>query len=239
MLKTFSKVKTWYKVHKWLSVFVGVFLIAWLISGILMILPDRWFVDVPENKSVPIDYSTLTVSPAVAVEVATNSIENSPDIWQVNLKVILDTPVYQIIMNDGSWKYVDAQVGEIFKMTPSIAEQIVRVQFGLDEVIALDADRMTAHDISYPFGPLPVYKVAVSAKPDTYYIVQEDGSRIFKSTWLTRARTVVTSLHDFSTLNLILNQDRVRKALLLVISMLAIATAIIGYCLALPRRQRR
>ena len=56
-----------YKVHKWVAVTVGVFFLMWLISGIVMILPNRVYRPVPGRKLAPVDYRDVTVSPAEAL----------------------------------------------------------------------------------------------------------------------------------------------------------------------------
>jgi hypothetical protein len=238
MLKTLTKIKTWYKVHKWISIFVGVFFLAWLVSGILMILPGRWFGSEPNTGPISVDYNEMVISPAEAVGIATNDLTGNNKVQMVSLKVILDNLIYEVDLTGGVTKLVDANSGEIFVMTPAIAEKIVRRDFSL-ETPSLRIEKLKERNRNYPNGPLPVFQISAEDKPGTYYFVPSDGSSSFRSTWLTRARAAVVSLHDFSVLNLIVNQNRVRKVLLLVVSLLAIVTSIVGYYLALPRRISR
>ena len=55
------------RVHRWIFIFMGVFMLVWLVSGVVMALPYYWFTG-PSGDSGPVlDYNTVTLSPADAI----------------------------------------------------------------------------------------------------------------------------------------------------------------------------
>ena len=98
--------------------------------------------------------------------------------------------------------------------------------------------KLDQYSLAYRHGGLPAFRVESQNDSSTCYFVSSVDGRIFRSTLFTRMRSAVISLHNFSTLELITDSDRVRKLLLLAVSGIALVGTLIGYYMALPHGRR-
>jgi hypothetical protein len=233
------KVKTWHQIHKYLAIFAGLFLLAWTVSGIVMMLPVEWFEPTAMTTPERIDYSGAMISPAVAVERLEEKLGAPVEVITLELKTIQGRPIYDIIAANVGSKLIDATTGAPFQVTQKVAEQIAR------EAIASQAEiqstvRIKEHNISYPFGPLPVFRIAFSDRPGMYYYVTTQDGVISQSNWLTRVRSAVVSLHTFEPVQLLTDKTGVRQGLLVVTAAVGVLVALTGYYIAiLPAMRRR
>lgn len=115
-----------YKVHKWIAVVVGVFFLVWLISGIVMILPPLFPGPPRQQNPAALDFREVTVSPAQAVGNLAKSLGSYPEVNRVTLRRIGDALAYEVSVESGISHLIDARSGEVFTITPEIAEQIAR-----------------------------------------------------------------------------------------------------------------
>ncbi|UCH61455.1 MAG: hypothetical protein JSV61_08210, partial [Anaerolineales bacterium] len=92
------KRKTWHLIHKWISIFVGVFFLIWTVSGVVMMLPGRWFApSILEVAQLP-DYRSASLSPAEAVTALEASLGDSINVSWAGLKQVKETIVYEIYL---------------------------------------------------------------------------------------------------------------------------------------------
>jgi hypothetical protein len=221
--------KTWYSLHKWLAVGVGIFILTWTISGIVMVLPSRWFgTPEPEEALVIPKYRNASVSPAQAVVALEKELNLSVDLSEITMRQVLDRVVYEISYPDGGAHLIDATSGELFRITPEVAEQIARRNHGGQAQI-FSLERLNEHNLIYPFGPLPVYQVVFEDDRSAYYYVRVRNGAVERSTGLTRLRNLITSLHTFEPVKLISNRDTLRKGLLVITGLIAVGVGITGY----------
>ena len=90
-------------------------------------------------------------------------------------------------------------------------------------------------ELTYPWGPLPVYRVVVAEDPSTlYYFSVRDGT-VSRSDRESRIRNAVASLHTLDPIKLLIEREAFRKGLLIVASLIGIAAVCTGYALALKR----
>lgn len=226
--------RTMYKVHKWLAVTVGVFFLVWLISGIVMILPP--LLPGPAQTRTPLNFQEITVSPGEAVAGLAKVLGKLPRVDSVSVKRIRDTLVYHIIVKSGDSHLIDARSGEVFTITPEIAEQIAR-DYVPAEARIVQIQHVNSYNYAYQWGPLPAHRIVFDNDRSTaYYVSSRDGT-VRHSDRETRIRGAITSLHTFQPLKLITRRAAVRKGLLLLLSVLGIMVAGTGYYLALPRRR--
>jgi hypothetical protein len=236
------KVKTWHQIHKYLAIFAGLFLLAWTVSGIVMMLPMAWFEPTPIPTPERIDYSGAMISPAVAVERLEDKLGTPVEVITLELKTIQGRPVYDIIAANVGSKLIDAMTGAPYQVTQKVAEQIARGAVASQAEIQSTVG-IKEHNISYPFGPLPVFRIVFADRPGVYYYVTTQDGVISQSNWLTRVRSAVVNLHTFEPLMLLTDKTGVRQGLLVVTAAAGVLVALTGYYIAilpaLRRRQRK
>jgi uncharacterized iron-regulated membrane protein len=226
--------RTIYKLHKWIAVTVGAFILLWLISGIVMVLPKR-FPPPSRQAPAPLDLREITISPAEAVVTLSKVLGSSPEVGQMTLRRLGNSVVYEISAKPGGSHFVDARSGEIFTITPDVAEQIAQGDLH-SQARALQIEIINQHALTYPWGPLPAYRVVFDDDRATISYVSTRDGRVWHTDRRSRIRVAMSSLHDFSAFRLIIGRNAVRTGLLLLLSLVGIAVVVTGYYLALPRR---
>ena len=152
----------------------------------------------------------------------------------MTLKKIADTDVYEIITASRRPYLIHAQSGELFNITPQRAEAIVKrhMASGPRE---LKVELLSNHELTYPWGPLPVYRAVVAEDPSTFYYVSARDGTVSRSDRESRIRNAIASLHTLDPVKLLIEREAVRKGLLIVASLIGIAAVCTGYALALKR----
>lgn len=224
--------KTWHQIHKWPAVAVGIFFLIWTVSGIVMMLPRRWFQPSAIEPAERVSFRDANISPGEAVERLESKLGRALEVSGIGIGRIGESVTFEIFVIGEGPHLVDAQSGDLLTITPSIAEQIVVT--AIPELRReLEVERIEKHDLLYPFGTLPVYRVSDRDRPgEVYYVSPYDGS-LSRSTWMTRAHGAVISLHTFEPMRLLFEQDRVRKASLALAGGVGVGVALTGYLLAL------
>jgi len=228
--------QTLYKLHRWIFIFMGVFMVTWLLSGIIMAMPGYWFGPASNHKNPDIDYRVATLSPAEAINrLVAQGVPNS-DIKQVSLRQVNEDLLYSIRLADGSNQLINARNGAPFAFSEQMVVDIIRKAFKVESPVQ-EVTRLLQHDKTYPWGSLPAWRIRFEYNPSHAYLLEENNLGIFRSSIETRIRTAIMSLHDFSPLDLISNDDRIRMGLLIVIGSISLLGALIGLLLALPRKR--
>jgi hypothetical protein len=231
--------KTWRFIHKWTAIFIGVFILVWTISGIVMVLPGQWFNSKPLVSIPGASYKDATISPEEAGLVVEKISGKDVGITGIRFKAILGRIYYVLDLNNGSVIMLDAANGEVFSITQEVAEELARKSIPTVSRLAL-IEKLDRHDIYYPFGSLPVYRLKFDGDSGNIYYVSVIDGAVSKSTLSTRLRAVISSFHTFEPIIVLFNKHRTRDVLLVFTSMIAILTAITGYYLAiLPILRKR
>jgi hypothetical protein len=224
-----------YKIHKWLAVTAGVFLLMWLSSGVSMILPPilpgpdlvRWAPNV--------DFRDITLSPAQALKNLESALGITIEADHMNLRRIQDIVIYEIRLKNGSAHLINALSGQIFSITRDLAERYVRNTYPTEGDV-LKVEQVDRYSYAYQWGSLPAYRVVLDANPSVdFYVSVNDGVVRRTDRW-DRLRGVLGSFHTFQPVKLITSRDELRKGLLVLLSLVAIGAAATGYYLALARR---
>lgn len=204
-----------------------------------MILPNRWFGLITLQSTGVVDYSKGTISPAEAVQNLIANEGKGVEVTGVFLSGIAGMPVYQIYLSDGSSHLINAVTGQNITVTADLAERIVRDNLAIQGK-TVKVESLETHDILYPIGPLPVYRITIDGYPsNTFYVSGKNGT-ITQSNNLTRIRAIISSLHTFEPVKLLSQRDSIRKGLLLLFSLIGIAASLTGYYLAvLPYFRKR
>ena len=216
---------------------MGLFMLTWLISGIVMLLPQYWFGAITRHEQPAVDFRTITLSPAQAIRYYEGHTRTPLDIKQIQLQQIHHHLLYSIKADGYETGYIDSQTGRYFEFTPELAEQITRFKFDNNAPL-LESTRLTGHDTTYPFGQLPVFRVRFEDDPGVKYFVSEKNAAVTRSSALSRVRGAIVSLHDFGPLEFLTNSSNLRRNLLIATGALSLLGAVIGLYLTLPTRRK-
>ena len=227
------------KTHRWIFIVVGIFMVTQLLSGLLMIMPPEWFgAGNYWHQNPPIDYHRAVLSPSDAVARLTTDTSSPVEIKQIKLRQINEHLLYSITDGDNGEHLIDAATSEYFNFTPDLAESMVRNQFNIKAPLT-EIELLTRHSSVYPFGGLPAYRMTFDDGSSGSYFLVQGELKLYRSSPITRVRAAITSLHEFVPLELITHDSRVRKGLLGLIFGIALAGAITGMLMLLPRRKRQ
>ena len=227
-----------YKIHKWLAVSVGAFFLAWMISGIVMILPRPLLESKGPAMSNVIDIRKVSVSAQEAVAKLTTKLGEMPQVKEMTLKRIADTDVYEIHTASHGSHLIDAQSGEPFSITAQRAEGIAKGQM-VPGARILQIELLSQHTFDYSWGPLPAYRIVFEQDPSIVYFVSAHDGTVQRSDRESRIRSAIESLHTLDPVKLFSEREAVRKGLLFLLSLIGIAAVGIGFYLALPRQRRQ
>ena len=216
--------------HKWIGVAIGLVLLMWTITGIIMVWPTN---RVRDTSGQTVDLSRAIVSPAQALERLADQDSAAPA-RAVSLVQILDHVVYQVDTRRRTF-LVDAENGELFEITPAVAESIARKSFRgtVGEVMV---EQLTAYDARYGSGDLPAWRVSLGDEAGTVSYVSGKNGTVISGDSRRRFRSVAGKLHDFSAIKVIVSADWVHRFLAIGACLLAITSIVTGYWLALPRK---
>ena len=214
--------------HKWIGIFVGLALLMWSITGIVLMLPGS---PPSPDRRARIDFSRATVSPAQVIAAMGDS---NPPVRSISIIQVEDLVAYR--MDTGRRPIlIDASSGGRIEITPAIAESVARQAMGGGGG-TMTVEVMTSHDRGYSTGALPVYRVAMGGT--TGYVSQLDGSFIPSNTGR-KWKAVMHDLHNFSVIKLVIYPDWFYRTSAIIVSLVSIVSIFTGYWLALPRPKRK
>ena len=231
--------------HHWLSVLGGIFLLSYSITGLWHIphqyLPWRSAPPYPQPPA-PIAVDEIQVSSADLLDLAEAQVAGaSAEIRSLSLQRIGTRPVYDLRSAEGRFMF-DAETGAPFEVTASVAEDIIRVRYGLGDV-PLETERIESHNFAYLNGPLPAYLFRSAAQPSWVYSVAEGNGAPGATTRGTRINRYITSLHALRPTRDLTGSIRVQHLSMLGTTFLCILLATTGFFLILPlpkwRRAKR
>ena len=218
---------------------MGVFMLAWLISGILMLTPGRWFGDLkPRSASHFVDYSQITLSPADIISRLDADRRTPQDIRAVTLRRISDRALYEVRFKGGETQLFDAQTGQPFVFTPELAEALARDAYPSTAAVH-SIEKLEEYDRLYSWGSLPIYRLRFEDHPSAIVTVVQADGRVMRLTSMMGVQRAITGLHEFIPVKLVTDNDNVRKGLLILTGTLALIGTIAGIYLIFPVRRKR
>ena len=222
-----------HRVHKWIAVCAGIFILVWVVSGIARILPSGWPKQNPPQ--VLTDFGKLVLSPAEAIAILNRNMGSTVTVERIHLRQILNFVVYEIKVKGGAFFLIDASSGRPFTITPEVGLRIVREIYGAPGR-SPKIELIHHYDGYYGEGGLPAYRITFDGNSGTmYHIATQDGALEFSDPWL-RARGAIASLHLFEPMvNHFTSSDVIRKGLLILAGIIGIAAVLTGYYLAVRR----
>jgi hypothetical protein len=220
-----------YKVHKWVGVAVGVVLLMWIVTGVLLSAGEGMV----NPRKEPPDYAKATVSPAAALALAAAG--DTANIGRATLELdqVGARAVYRVSIPSRGATLIDAANGERVTITDSIARALAAraVPGEAIQSVALVRNRERGYS-----GSLPAWKAAFGDAEGTWLYVGAQDGRIGISTAVSRTSRVVGGLHTFGSLSALHIARRHIRLLLIGASVVALAVVLTGYLLSLPRRRR-
>lgn len=222
-------IRWFYKVHKWVGVGIGLILLMWIVTGMLIGGGGGG------RPAEPPDYSRATVSPATAVAVAAQSDSALGAARSVALEQIAGRLVYRVSAARGRAALVDAATGEPVAIGEELAREIAATLAPGAPIS--DVRRLEGHDGGFPRGALPAWRVALADQAGTWVHLARDGVAS-SNTREQRRKAVYHDLHTFATLQQVHLDRPTIRILFLVASVISLAVVVTGYYLSLPRRWR-
>jgi uncharacterized iron-regulated membrane protein len=220
--------------HKWIGIAIGLVLLLWIGTGVLMVLPHR-----STTGAAPgYDWQHAAITPAQAVSLAQGRDAGGlTRVSGLDLHRLADRLVYRVHFEDGSVRLVDAASGGLVVLDSATATVVARTAFGV-EGEPVSVERLERYDVRYAAGPLPAIRVAFDDPARTVaYVGVRDGTVRGGGTGH-RVRAIISGLHTFYPLRALVGSARIEVGLLLLACAIGIAGIATGYWLALPRRLR-
>lgn len=217
---------------------MGVFMLAWLISGILMLIPGQLFGDLkPRSASHVVDYSQISLSPADIMSRLDADRRTPQDIRAVTLRKIFDRALYEVRFHGGETQVFDAQTGQPFVFTPELAEALARDAYPSTAAVH-SIEKLEEHDRLYSWGSLPIYRLRFEDHPSAIVTVVQADGRVMRLTSMMGLQRAITGLHEFIPVKLVTDNDNVRKGLLILTGTITLLGTIVGIYLTLPVRRK-
>jgi len=223
-----------YRLHKWFAVSGGMFLLIWLITGVVILLPPLSAGPKPVRWVPNVDFRDITLSPAQAVLNLEKALRTSVQVNAVNLKRIHDVVVYEIRLKNSGTHLINAASGQMFSITRDLARRYVRESYP-NEGRVLKVETVERHGYAYQWGALPAYRVVLESEPSVDFFVATRDGTVRRSDRVNRVRAALGSLHTFDPLKLLIRSDKLRRGLMIVAGVIGIVAALTGYYLSLRR----
>lgn len=226
------------KIHRWVFITMGVFMLLWVVSGIMISVPNHRL----ERKAVglnhAVDYAAFTQSPATIVSKISQMLGTDAAVKSLGFQKIGDRDLYSVQVNNGDNLLLDAHTGEPFSITAEMAEDLVRKGFKVDTTM-LENTTLRKHTISYAYGPLPVYRLRFKSDSSAVYYVNPMTGNVHESTFLTRARMAAGFLHSFQPIKVVTGRESLQVGSLLVVGTVSLIGVLAGVYLIFPLGRRR
>jgi hypothetical protein len=223
-----------YRIHKWFAVTVGGFLLVWLFSGIIMVLPPISPGPDPVPKAATVDFRNITLSPAQAVTNLEKALGTPSQVSSISLKRIQDVLAYEIRSSNGGLHLINAVSGQLFSITRDQAERYVLDTYPTEGRVQ-KIETVKHHSYAYQWGPVPTYRIVLDSDPSVDFYVSVNDGAVRRSDRWNRFVGAFASLHTFEPIKLITRRDAVRRGLMIAAGMMGIGAAVTGYCLSVRR----
>lgn len=221
-----------FKVHKWVGIGIGVILLMWIVTGVLLAGGDT-----PRaSDDAPPDFGRATVAPAAALALATSGDSALTGVRSVEFQQLGSHFIYRI-RGKGRTVVVDAERGERLVMDEALARRVA-VE-AVPGATIRSAELIRAHDRGYGSGSLPAWRVTLDDEAGTLVHLSVRDGVLGTSTGAKRMHLTMHNLHTFATLKVLgLPRGPVRWLLILA-SVISLVGVVTGYFMSLPKRWTR
>lgn len=226
----------WRKIHRVVAVSVGFLFLLWIMSGVVMVMPQLRVPSLAPGHSIfqPETLYDLRIAPVDAIRAVNGVSQGSGDVTNIQLRPIVGAMVYEISTGNGEAHLIDARTGEVVTVTEQMAQAIARAMM-VDGVNVASSTLVSAYGADYKAGPLPVYRIEMSDPPaSVVYVSARNGASRYTNRWI-KMREAFEGLHSFDPVEWATGSSLFRKVLLLLGSLIGGVVALTGYALALRR----
>jgi hypothetical protein len=191
----------------------------------------------PPGPVQTLDLAQIAVTPAEAAR-ALEWVGVAPAVTSIRLYRLGDVLAYEIAVAGRGLQLVDARSGRLITVDAGLARNIAaaRAPAGA-QIVRMDLLSRRRHDLMYPWGPLPAYRLAFDDPWATLVYVGTDDGSVRSTTRWSRAIGAVAALHTFAPLDLVVREPAIRKATLIAIALTALVTALSGYAIVAWRQR--
>jgi hypothetical protein len=228
------KLRSVHRIHRWIAIPTGVFIVGWIITGVVAMVPVP---GPPPSPVQTLDLAQIAVTPAEAAR-ALVWVGVAPAVTSMRLYRLGDVLAYEIAVAGRGLQLVDARSGRPITVDAGLARNIAaaRAPAGA-QIVRTDLLSRRRDDPMYLWGALPAHRVAFDDPWATVVYVGTDDGSVRSTTRWSRAIGVVASLHTFDPLDLVVREPAIRKATLIAVALTALVTALSGYAIVAWRQR--
>lgn len=213
------------KLHKWVALLIGLQVLLWLSSGLMISLLDPVKVS-GKQWAKPDAIESQVLQPGVLLEPNALGAEQLAGALSISLEVILGQAVYRI-KRSGSETFVNAVDGVIMLTGKAEAEELARRDFiGVGKIVSIEAGQSPDRETRNSSGAY--WKVKFSDDVNTtLYIAQSTGEILQRRNSFWRVRDFFWMLHimDYS------GRENFNNSLIITVVLIAIWLGISGITL--------
>ena len=222
-----------HRIHRWIAIVTGVFIVGWILTGVVRILPRPvpWM-----RPPTVLDVARVGVTPAEAARALAGTAA-VPAITSLRLSQLGNVLAYEIVFFGQRPQFVDARTGRPVTIDAALARSIAttRAPAGA-RVVQMDLLSRRREDLLHAWGSLPAHRVIFDDRWSTVvYVGAEDGT-VFSTTRWARVMDTIGAFHTFDPLDFLLRDPAARKVVLIAVALVTLGTALTGYAIVAWRR---
>ncbi len=227
---------TWRKWHRGMAISMGSIFMVWIISGVVMVLPQLRVSSLASAQVEfhPQSFIDSSVSPGDAIKAVNRMHREAVEVTNVQLRSVGAGFFYEVSVGQGRSFLVDARTGEVVTVTEQMARAIAQTMIVAGVGIE-SSTLVNAYGDEYRSGPLPVYRLEMTdAHGSIIYVSANNGASRYTNRWL-RIREAIEGFHSFDPVEWATGSSILRKCLLLLGGVSGGVFALTGF--ALVRRK--
>jgi uncharacterized iron-regulated membrane protein len=223
--------------HRWLGIMLGLMVLLWFISGLVMLFVARPQLDETERLAglPPLDVGSLRISPSDAWQ--SLGLPGEPELIRLNASG--GQAAYRILINK-QWHAVNAENGQVLATPDSdTARQLTEAYAGQSEttrITSIDVDQWTVYR---RFDPLRPFWHVELADGRSFYISTRSGELALDTTASERAWNWVGSVVHWIYITPLRQNTPIWRNIILWSSFLALVLTVIGFWLGWQRLRLR
>ncbi len=225
--------RAWFQVHRWISVGLGLLLVFWVASGMVMQFPLPSAFYTQPGTSASLSLTDYGLSPAEAGRRA--GLLSGARPHGVAFQRLRDAMVYVVTFPARPPLLLDAQHGEPIPITAALAEAIARDGVGMTPPL-LGIDTVTRQTTAYPYGERPAFRLRFGDASRTVVFVGQATGAVHHTTRRSRFQTWMAQWHLAGPLAYGERSETARNAAVWITSLIILAGLVAGILLVLPKR---
>jgi hypothetical protein len=185
--------RAWFQVHRWISVGLGLLLVFWLASGMVMVLPmPGLFYRGPGTSGVIPPFDDYAMAPAAAADRGREIVGAPPT--GITWERLRDGMVYVVRFAEHPPVVLDAATGTRVHLTPELAEAIARDVLG-SAVPLRRVDTVTRPSTAYAYGERPAWRLQFGDRAGSVAYVNQATGAVHFTTRNSRFKTWAAEWH--------------------------------------------